>query len=59
MLNFVLGFSITLNILFIIIFILLIKIIKKKKEIFNMNDCIVDKEAFNDFFNTSRWGYEK
>lgn len=49
MINFILGFSITLNLLFIILLIIVIKIIKKKKDTFNFLDCIVDKDVYNDF----------
>lgn len=49
MISFILGFSITLNILFIILTILIVKIIKKKKDIFSFIDCIVDKDAYDDF----------
>lgn len=46
MVYFVLGFSITLNILFILLLIIILKFLKKK------NDCldfIVDKDVYNDF----------
>lgn len=49
MINFILGFSITLNILFIILTILVVKIVKKKKDLFNFNDCIIDKDVYDDF----------
>lgn len=49
MISFILGFSITLNILFIILTILVVKIVKKKKDVFSFLDCIVDKDSYTDF----------
>lgn len=46
MVYFILGFSITLNILFILILFIALKLIKKKKDNF---DFIVDKDLYNDF----------
>ena len=46
MVYFILGFSITLNILFILILIIALKFLKNKKDSF---DFIVDKDVYDDF----------
>lgn len=46
MVYFILGFSITLNILFILILFIALKLLKKKKDSL---DFIVDKDVYNDF----------
>lgn len=46
MVYFILGFSITLNVLFILILIIALKFLKKKKDSL---DFIVDKDVYNDF----------
>lgn len=46
MVYFILGFSITLNVLFILILIIALKFLKKKND--NL-DFIVDKDVYNDF----------
>lgn len=48
MVYFILGFSITLNILFILILFIALKLIKKKKD--NL-DFIVDKDIYKDFMS--------
>ncbi len=47
MIYFILGFSITLNVLFIIITFVVVNILKKKKSFF---DVIDNKMEYNDFF---------
>ena len=46
MVYFILGFSITLNILFILILIIALKFLKNKKDSL---DFIVDKDVYDDF----------
>lgn len=46
MVYFILGFSITLNVLFFLILIIALKFLKKKKDSL---DFIVDKDVYNDF----------
>lgn len=48
MVYFILGFSITLNILFILILFIALKLLKKKKDNF---DFIVDKDIYKDFMS--------
>ena len=49
MLQFMFGISLCLNIIFGIIFLILIKLNIYKSII---NDCVVDKEGFNAFFKS-------
>lgn len=49
MINFILGFSITLNLLFIVLTTVIIKFLKNKKDSLSFIDCIVDNEAYKDF----------